>query len=121
MPNNTTLIPRRTIQHQKKTLKYLDFEECSKMAEWGFSCSLMSRTTGLSQSAVYYRLRQMKIHIRDFRNGQSETAKYALDLMNEKYYLDNLKERLQNKMRELELIRIKNRAEKLIKHRKIAA
>lgn len=46
----------------------------SRMADQGFSARYIGQETGLKPSAVYYRLRELGIHITDYRNGIGPVA-----------------------------------------------
>jgi len=47
---------------------------CIHLASYGFHCTTIAKSTGLSESQVYYRLRSLGIKLKDYRNGLGTPA-----------------------------------------------
>jgi hypothetical protein len=120
----TKFIPKRTIVSQSRYVDFLnhlsDLDTC-RLANAGFSSTYIGSKTGYSVGQVSYRLKKANIRLRDYRQGNSDTAEYVLAAISDGHYIKELKLKLQNRMQELEMIRLKTKAEKFINKRKIAA
>lgn len=52
---------------------------CCRLALLGFSTKLIMRKCSLTKSQVVYRLKKVQIHLRDYRNGESEIATVVIE------------------------------------------
>lgn len=51
---------------------------CCRLALLGFSTKLIMRKCALTKAQVIYRLHKAGIHLRDYRNGESEIANLVI-------------------------------------------
>lgn len=74
---------RRLTNDPRELAAVIEYRLCEMMGMAGFSYKAMMKTLGLTRTEVKYRLKRIKVRIRDYRDGDSPLARQVISRLDE--------------------------------------